>query len=95
MEWFQQLFSVHSSIQTVVVLSLIVSLGLALGKFHVRGISLGVAFVFFVGILAGHVGFNIDSTTLDYAETFGLSLFVYCLGLHVGPNFLAHCVMKA
>ncbi len=87
MEWFQQLFSVHSSIQTVVVLSLIVSLGLALGKFHVRGISLGVAFVFFVGILAGHVGFNIDSTTLDYAETFGLSLFVYCLGLHVGPNF--------
>jgi AspT/YidE/YbjL antiporter-like protein len=46
-----------------------------------------VAFVFFVGILAGHVGFNIDSTTLDYAETFGLSLFVYCLGLHVGPNF--------
>jgi AspT/YidE/YbjL antiporter-like protein len=87
MEWFQQLFSVHSSIQTVVVLSLIVSLGLALGKFHVRGISLGVAFVFFVGILAGHVGFNIDSTTLDYAETFGLSLFVYCLRLHVGPNF--------
>ena len=85
MEWFQQLFSVHSSIQTVVVLSLIVSLGLALGKFHVRGISLGVAFVFFVGILAGHVGFNIDSTTLDYAETFGLSV----------QTFLAHCVMKA
>ena len=51
------------------------------------GVSLGISFVFFVGILAGHMGFSVDSVVLDYVETFGLSMFVYCLGLHVGPNF--------
>ena len=69
------------------VLSAIIALGLALGKIRVMGISLGIAFVFFIGILAGNCSFSIDSVTLDYMETFGLALFVYCLGLHVGPNF--------
>jgi AspT/YidE/YbjL antiporter-like protein len=87
MSWLETLFSIHSSIQTVVVVSLVIALGLALGKIRVMGISLGIAFVFFVGIIAGHFGLNIDATTLDYIETFGLALFVYCLGLHVGPNF--------
>lgn len=87
MNWLNTLFTTHSSIQAVVVISLIIAAGLALGKMKIRGISLGVAFVFFVGILAGHMGLQVDATTLDYAETFGLALFVYCLGLHVGPNF--------
>lgn len=87
MEWLEQLFSIHSSVQTVVVISLIVAVGLALGKVRIRGISLGIAFVFFIGILAGHVGLDVDARVLDYAETFGLALFVYTLGLHVGPNF--------
>lgn len=87
MEWLEQLFSIHSSVQTVVIISLIVAVGLALGKVRVRGISLGIAFVFFIGILAGHVGLDVDPRVLDYAETFGLALFVYTLGLHVGPNF--------
>ncbi|MGI6231650.1 MAG: putative transporter [Prevotella sp.] len=87
MDWFQSLFSVHSSIQTVIVASLIIAVGLSLGKIKVMGISLGIAFVFFIGIVAGHFGLSVDATTLDYIETFGLSLFVYCLGLHVGPNF--------
>lgn len=87
MEWLEQLFSIHSSVQTVVVISLIVAVGLGLGKVRIRGISLGIAFVFFIGILAGHVGLNVDARVLDYAETFGLALFVYTLGLHVGPNF--------
>lgn len=87
MEWLQELFSIHSSIQTVVVISMIVACGLAFGKIKVKGISLGIAFVFFVGILAGHCGLSVNAATLDYVETFGLSLFVYCLGLHVGPNF--------
>ena len=60
---------------------------MAIGKVKIMGISLGIAFVFFVGILAGHLGLSIDPTVLDYAETFGLAMFVYCLGLHVGPNF--------
>ena len=87
MDWANNLFSVHSSIQTVVILSIIIAFGLAIGKVKIMGISLGIAFVFFVGILAGHLGLSIDPTVLDYAETFGLAMFVYCLGLHVGPNF--------
>ena len=87
MDWFTSLFTVHSSIQTVVVVSVIIAAGLALGKIRVMGISLGIAFVFFVGIVAGNIGLSVDTNTLDYAETFGLSMFVYCLGLHVGPNF--------
>ncbi|MBR6494677.1 MAG: putative transporter [Prevotella sp.] len=87
MGWINGLFTVPSALQTVVVLSLICSLGLALGKVHIGGISLGVAFVFFIGILAGHIGLEVDSQMLDYAQTFGLVVFVYMLGLHVGPNF--------
>ena len=87
MDWINGLFSVHSALQTVVVLSLICYLGLVLGKIHVKGISLGVAFVFFIGIIAGHLGLDIDAKVLEYTQTFGLVLFVYTLGLHVGPNF--------
>lgn len=87
MDWLQGLFTIHSSIQTVVVVALIIACGLGLGKVKVGGISLGVAFVFFVGILAGNFHLSIDAATLNFIETFGLSMFVYCLGLHVGPNF--------
>ncbi len=87
MNYFSSLLTIHSSIQTVVVVSLIITVGLALGKIKVKGISLGVAWVFFIGILAGELKLSIDSNILDYIETFGLSMFVYCLGLHVGPNF--------
>ena len=87
MDWLNNLFNIHSSIQTIVVVSLIIAGGLAFGKIKIMGISLGISFVFFVGILAGHMGFSVNSVVLDYVETFGLSMFVYCLGLHVGPNF--------
>ena len=87
MDWLNNLFNIHSSIQTIVVVSLIIAGGLAFGKIKIMGISFGISFVFFVGILAGHMGFSVDSVVLDYVETFGLSMFVYCLGLHVGPNF--------
>lgn len=87
MDWINGLFSIHSAFQTVIILSLVCFVGLALGKLHVRGISLGVAFVFFIGIIAGHFGLDIDPQMSEYAETFGLVLFVYTLGLHVGPNF--------
>lgn len=87
MEWLEGLFSMHSAIQAIVVLSLICSLGLALGKLHYKGISLGIAFVFFVGIVVGNCGLTVDSQMISYAESFGLTLFVYTLGLYVGPNF--------
>lgn len=87
MEWINGLFSLHSALQATAVLALIIWIGLALGKLHIKGISLGVAFVFFTGIVAGHFGLSLDSTVLAFAETFGLSMFVYTLGLYVGPNF--------
>ena len=88
MEWIESLFTIHSAVQTLVVLSLIISIGMMLGKWRVRGISLGVAFVFFIGIVAGSMHFTADEQMISFAETFGLSLFVYALGLHVGPNFI-------
>lgn len=89
MDWLVDVFVEHSALQAVVVLSLICALGLVLGKVHVRGVSLGVTFVFFIGILAGHLGLSIDSHMLGYAESFGLVLFVYALGLQVGPGFFS------
>ena len=65
------------------------AIGLGLGKVRFGGISLGVTFVFFVGILAGHLGLSIDPQMLNYAESFGLVLFVYALGLQVGPGFFS------
>lgn len=82
-----ELFSIDSPAHSIVALSLICASGLALGKVRVMGVSLGVAFVFFIGILAGHFGLCIDARCLAYAETFGLVIFVYMLGLSVGPNF--------
>ena len=83
------IFMSHSAVQAVVVLSLLCACGLALGKLKVLGVSLGVAFVFFLGILAGHLGVSIDTDMLQYAQNFGLVLFVYALGLQVGPGFFS------
>lgn len=89
MEWLYNLFFEQSALQAVVILSLITAVGLGLGKIHIFGISLGVTFVFFMGILAGHLGFSIAPQMLTYAESFGLVLFVYALGLQVGPGFFS------
>ena len=89
MEWLNSLFFEHTPLQAVVILSIIIAVGLGLGKIHLFGISLGVTFVFFAGILAGHLGFSIDPNMLNYAESFGLVLFVYELGLQVGPGFFS------
>ncbi len=87
----------HSSLQPIVIVSLICAIGMALGKVKIAGISLGVTFVFFIGIIAGHIGLSIDPAMLKYAENFGLVIFVYALGLQVGPGFfssLAHGGVK-
>jgi len=79
----------HSPLQAVIVLSIIIAFGLALGKLRVKGVSLGVTFVFFAGIFAGHLGLSIDPVILHYTENLGLVLFVYELGLKVGPGFFS------
>lgn len=89
MDWLRSLLTEHSAMQAVVVISLISTLGIGLGKIRFFGISLGTAFIFFVGILAGHFGLSLDPAMLTYAESFGLILFVYALGLQVGPGFFS------
>ena len=89
MQWLTDIFLTHSAVQAVVILSLLCACGLALGKVKVLGVSLGVAFVFFLGILAGHLGLSIEPRMLQYAQNFGLVLFVYALGLQVGPGFFS------
>ena len=89
MEWLKELFVEHSALQAVVVVSLISTIGIGLGKIRFFGISLGTAFIFFVGILAGHFGLSLDPAMLTYAESFGLVIFVYALGLQVGPGFFS------
>lgn len=89
MQWIYDIFLSHSALQAVIIISVIIAVGLALGKIRVWGISLGVTFVFFAGILAGHIGLSIDPTILHYTENLGLVLFVYELGLKVGPGFFS------
>lgn len=83
------LFHTHSALQAVIVISLICAVGLFFGKVKMWGVSLGVTFVFFAGIIAGHFGLTIDEQMLQFAESFGLALFVYSLGVQVGPGFVS------
>lgn len=87
MEWLESIFFDYSALQALVVIFFIVAVGLALGRVRICGISLGVTFVFFCGILAGHLGLTIDERMLSFSQNFGLTIFVYALGLQVGPGF--------
>ena len=89
MNWLYETLWQHTPVQAVVIICLICALGLALGKLRFRGISLGVTYVFFIGILFGALGLELDAQMLSYAESFGLLLFVYTLGLQVGPGFMS------
>lgn len=89
MNWFTELFSQHTFIQAILVMSGICAAGLALGKINIFGISLGATFVFFAGILAGHFGLSINPDMLAALQNFGLILFIYALGVQVGPGFFA------
>ena len=90
MNWLQDLLTNPDSIAHIVALyAFVISLGVLLGKIKVFGISLGVTFVLFAGILAGHFGFTGNSAILSFIQDFGLILFVYCIGLQVGPSFFS------
>ncbi len=88
MDWLITLFTDTSSIAHIVVLySIVIAIGVLLGKIKIFGISLGVTFVLFAGILAGHIGFTAPIDILSFIQDFGLILFVFCIGLQVGPGF--------
>ena len=89
MDWISDTLLTPSAIQAVIIICLVCAAGQALGKLKVRGISLGVTYVFFFGILAGALGLQLDPQMLGYAESFGLILFVFTLGLQVGPGFMS------
>lgn len=88
-QWINHVVFDVPAIKAVVVISLCCAIGLALGKLKIRGIGLGVTWVFFVGILLGSLGVTINHDMLIYAEDFGLIIFVYVLGLQVGPGFIS------
>ena len=89
MDWIIDIFKEQTFIQAVLVISLICSTGLALGKVKIFGVSLGSTFVFFVGIIAGHLGLSVNHDMLTVLQNFGLILFIYALGVQVGPGFFS------
>lgn len=90
MEWLQSLLWDSSSVAHIVLLyAFVVAVGVYLGKIKIFGISLGVTFVLFAGILVGHFGFTADTHILHFVREFGLILFVFCIGLQVGPSFFS------
>ena len=89
MNWLTDIFTEQTFLQAVLVLSLISAAGLALGKVRIFGISLGITFVFFAGIIAGHFGLTTDRDMLLVMQNFGLILYIYALGVQVGPGFFS------
>ena len=89
MEWLLSDFTDQTIIQAVIILSLVSAIGLALGRIKFFGVSLGITFVFFTGILAAHFGISVNKDMLCFAQNFGLVIFVYALGLQVGPGFFS------
>ena len=89
MNWFTELITTPDFTQAVLVMSLICGVGLALGKIKIFGVSLGATFVFFAGILAGHFGLVVNPDMLTVLQNFGLIIFIYALGVQVGPGFFS------
>jgi len=89
MNWIYDLLTKDSVAQTIIIYSFVIAIGVVLGKIKVMNISLGITFVLFTGIAVGHFGFGINHKVLDIARDFGLILFVFSIGLQVGPGFFA------
>lgn len=89
MDWLINLFTTTDSVAHIVLLyAIVIAVGVYLGKIKIGGISIGVTFVLFAGIAAGHIGFTAPTNILSFLQEFGLILFVFMIGLQVGPSFL-------
>lgn len=86
-QWLERMLIVPSPTQTIIVMCLVAGIGLLLGRIQIAKISLGVTFVFFMGILFAHFGVRTEAALTSFIQTFGLVLFVYSLGVEVGPSF--------
>lgn len=91
MDWFIELVSPGNTslAATILLYAFVISTGVYLGKMKIFGVSLGVTFVLFVGILTGHFGYTVDAGTLHFVREFGLILFIFSIGLQVGPGFFS------
>jgi AspT/YidE/YbjL antiporter-like protein len=89
MDWLRETFFAPTAVQAIMVVSMVSAIGLAIGRIKIFGISLGITFVFFAGIVAGHFGITVNGDMLTFVQNFGLILFVYTLGLQVGPGFFS------
>lgn len=91
MDWLLSLFTSTESMAHIALLyAIVIAIGVYLGKIKIGGISLGVTFVLFAGIVAGHLGFTAPLPTLTFMQDFGLVLFVFMIGLQVGPGFFSN-----
>ncbi|WP_125104009.1 putative transporter [Prevotella marseillensis] len=89
MDWLINLFTTTDSVAHIVLLyAIVIAVGVYLGKIKIGGISIGVTFILFAGIAAGHIGFTAPTNILSFLQEFGLILFVFMIGLQVGPGFL-------
>jgi putative transport protein len=89
MQWLVELFSGHSAAQAVAILCAVGALGLALGSIRVFGVSLGIGGVLFAGLFFGHFNISLDEDVMEFVREFGLILFVYTIGMQVGPGFFS------
>ena len=89
MEWIHELLWKESVAHTVLIYCFVIALGVSLGKVKIAGVSLGITFVLFAGIAIGHFGFRANHEVIDFIKDFGLILFVFSIGLQVGPGFFS------
>ena len=89
MNWFHSLLFNDGIPHTIFIFAFVIALGMALGKIKIFGVSLGIAFVLFVGLACGHFGLSVNETLLNFIKDFGLVLFVFAVGLQVGPSFFS------
>ena len=89
MNWFIELLTKHSVAQTVLIYGLLISIGIILGRIKIFGTSLGVTWILFIGLIASYPGADVNLETVHFLRDFGLILFVYSIGLQVGPGFFS------
>lgn len=89
MNWFIALFTEQSVAQAAIIYALVIALGILMGKFKIFGISFGITWVLFIGLIASYLGISVNKETEHFLKEFGLIIFVYAIGLQVGPGFFA------
>jgi putative transport protein len=89
MNWFIALFTEQSVAQAAIIYALVIALGILMGKFKILGISFGITWVLFIGLIVSYLGISVNKETEHFLKEFGLIIFVYAIGLQVGPGFFA------